>query len=310
MLNESDLHILRGLASGKTQAAIGAELNMDQSAVSKLLRAAEERCGVGLVTRHGRRVSLTPHGLQIARASENVLSEFEILDRLIASLRDGSAGAIRIFAAAEPADYVLPPLIAEFIKKVPGTHVQLQVAAGDTAPLTEPHLLELFTNGRFDAAVLGDGIPFSEPLITRPLYRDHAVLFVGPGHPLFGESRRDFPEIADESLVANFTDPAYLRILKTEPFATHCGRRIDLRTDEAVKRLVAQGVGLGLLFCTAVQDELDAGRLHVVSAPAEPEWTRRFILVHHAAASSSPLAANVRRFLEDSLSEPQTAASP
>lgn len=309
MLNETDLHILRGLASGKTQATIGAELNLDQSAVSKFLRAAEERCGIGLVARHGRRVSLTSHGFQIARASENVLTEFEVLDRLIASLRDGSAGAIRIFAAAEPADYVLPPLIADFIKNVPGTHVQLQVAAGDAAPLTESHLLELFTNGRFDAAVLGDAPAFSEPLVARPLYRDNAVLFVGPGHPLFGESRRDFAEIADESLVANFTDATYARILKTEQFALHCGRRIDLRTDEAVKRVVAQGVGLGLLFQTAVQDELDAGRLHVVSAPTAAEWTRRFVLVHHAAASSSPLAANVRRFLEDSLSETR-AASP
>jgi len=307
VLNETDLHILRGLASGKTQATIGGELNLDQSAVSKLLRAAEQRCGVGLVARRGRRVSLTSHGFQIARASENVLTEFEVLDRLIASLRDGSAGAIRIFAAAEPADYVLPPLIADFVKKVPGTHVQLQVAAGDAAPLTEPHLLELFTNGRFDAAVLGDATPFSDPLITRPLYRDNAVLFVGPGHPLFGENRSDFAEIADESLVANFTDPAYTRILKTEPFAAHCGRRIDLRTGEAVKGLVGEGVGVGLLFRTAVQDELNAGRLHVVSAPAAAEWTRRFVLVHHAAASSSPLAENVRRFLESSLSEPQTA---
>lgn len=307
MLNETDLHVLRGLAAGKTQAAIGAELNLDQSAVSKLLRIAEERCGIGLVARHGRRLTLTADGFQIARASENVLNEFEALDRLVVSLRDGSAGAIRIFAAAKAADYVLPPLIAGFLAKVPGTHVQLQVAAGDAAPLSEQHLLELFTNGRFDAAVLSDPAPFSEPLVTRPLYRDHAVLFAGPGHPLFGASRREFAEIADEPLVANYTDPVYARILHSEQFAVHCGRRIDLHTGEAVRRFVAEGVGLGLLFRTAIRDDLSAGRLHVVAAPAAAECTRRFVLVHHAAASSSALAANVRRFLEEALSEPAPA---
>lgn len=304
MLNETDLLILRGLASGKTQAAIGAELNVDQSAVSKFLRGAEERCGMSLVVRHGRRLSLTPEGLHIARASENVLTEFEGLDRLVSSLRAGSAGAIRIFAAAEPADYVLPPLIADFIKKVPGTHVQLQVAAGDAAPLSAPQMIELFTNGRFDAAVLGDTMAFPDPLIARPLYRDRAVLFVGPGHPSFGTNPRDVAEFADETLVANFTDPAYARILKTAEFGVHRGRRIDLRTDEAVKRLVGEGVGVGLLFRTALHDELCAERLHVVAAPQTAACSRRFVLVHHAAASSAPLAANVRRFLEDSLAEP------
>jgi DNA-binding transcriptional LysR family regulator len=74
---------------------------------------------------------------------------------------------------------------------------------------------------------------------------------------------------------------------------------IDLSSAEAVKRIVASGVGVGVLFASAVRDELQRGEL--VALPVrEPAYEQPYFIVRPETAST-PQADRLCAFLRDEL---------
>ena len=99
LLSPSDLQILVRLDAGMTQSQIGNDLGLEQPAVSKAIRAAEQRLGMALARADGRRLKLTSVGREVARAAAGVLVQVKAVDDLIVSLRGGRTKLIRIVAS-------------------------------------------------------------------------------------------------------------------------------------------------------------------------------------------------------------------
>ncbi|GHG16810.1 LysR family transcriptional regulator [Streptomyces zaomyceticus] len=95
MLNLHQLRLLRELAHRGTIAAVADVLAYTPSAVSQQLSALERKTGVSLLERTGRRVVLTPAGVNLVRHAEVILEHLEAAEAELMESK-GVAGPLRV----------------------------------------------------------------------------------------------------------------------------------------------------------------------------------------------------------------------
>lgn len=172
MLDVQRLRLLRELSHRGTIAAVAEALSFSASAVSQQLSTLEREAGVPLLSRTGRRVTLTPAGQNLVRHTEAVLEHLARADAELARARTGPAGPVRIGSCPSAARAVVPAALA---------------ALARTHPLLEPQVIELdpagvpaaLRAGELDVALVHeyDFVPVApepglsgEELFTEPMY--------------------------------------------------------------------------------------------------------------------------------------------
>lgn len=284
-----DLRIVAGLASGKTQAEIGAELHLEQPAISKLLRACEARTGLSLVEHVGRRLTLSAFGRDLAAAAERTLAGFDAVERLAEDLLAARSGTVRVMASSTPGSYVLPAIVAAFLREVPGAAIQLHIQ-----PVS--NLWATFEAQRCDFAVApAMGLP--EHLVSEPLYDDPVVFFVSPDAPLTQRSIVGLDGLRTETIVGKFVESHWRLIVRElERGGFKAGKQLTIIPPEGVKRMVAAGAGVGMLMESSIRSELDRGT--VVRLPiSDPSLDQLFCLAWRPNDVLSPLALRFAAFL-------------
>lgn len=177
-IQAAELGFLVALAGSASLSAAARELGLSKAAVSKRLAQIEARCGVVLVSRTTRRMSLTPEGEAVVERARRILGEIEELDRLLTRSRALPKGLLRVNATLGFGRSHVGPLISRFVRKHPEVEVQLQLSV-NPPPLTED---------AFDVC-----IRFGEPpdarVIARRLAPNRRLLCAAPaylarhGHP-------------------------------------------------------------------------------------------------------------------------------
>lgn len=284
-----ELRIVVGMAAGKTQSEIGAELHLEQPAISKLLRACEARSGLALVEPVGRRLKLTTLGRDLAAAAERTLAAFDEVDRLAEDLLAARRGTVRIMASSTPGSYVLPGIVAAFLRDVPRASIELHIQ-----PIS--NLWAAFEAGQYDFAVVpAMGLP--EQFATEPLYDDPVVFFASPASPLAGRASVELGELATETIVGKFVESHWRMIVRElERRGFRAERQVTLIPPEGVKRMVAAGSGVGILLESSIRRELARGML--VRLPiSDPSLDQLFCLARRSNDALSPLAVRFAEFL-------------
>jgi len=258
-LSPTELHILVSLLNGRTLAEIGEEMYLTQSAVSRALRLAEQKSGVQLLEHYGRRLRLTPAGIQIAEQAQSVLAELSQIDRLLDDMQSGKGGRLRLISSTAPGNYVVPIAVGEFLRNVPGAEVELRV-------LPPSDMWQTFLDEGYDIAVGPIGVgpqPVDHgDLVVEALYEDELVFFVAPGSPLAQKAELHWEDLRSQTLIGPFGEPYWPQLWE---HLTHQGfsvvKRISLLGLEGVKLVVEAGGGVGVIFGAAVRRELADGRL-------------------------------------------------
>jgi DNA-binding transcriptional LysR family regulator len=284
-----DLRIVAGLASGKTQAEIGGELHLEQPAISKLLRACEARTGFPLVEQVGRRLPLSAPGRDLAVAAERTLAAFDEVERLAEDLLAARSGTVRVMASSTPGSYVLPGIVAAFLREVPRAAMQLHIQ-----PVSS--LWAAFEAQRCDFAVVpAMGLP--DHLVSEPLYNDPVVFFVSPDAPTTQRSIVGLDELYTETIVGKFVAAHWRLIVRElERGGFKAGKQMTIIPPEGVKRMVAAGAGIGMLLESSIRSELERGT--VVRLPiCDPSLDQLFCLARRPNDAFSPLALRFAAFL-------------
>jgi DNA-binding transcriptional LysR family regulator len=282
------LRIIVGMALGKTQAEIGAELHLEQPAISKLLRAYEARTGLSIVEHFGRRLALTALGRDLAREAERTLAAFDEVDRLAEDVLAARRGTVRILASSTPGNYVLPAVVAAFLRDVPQATIQLHIQ-----PLSSS-LWASFELEQCDFAVVPE-IDLPANVISEPLYYDPVVFFARPGSPTARRTNMRLDELGTETIIGKFFESHWL-VRDLEKRGFRAGRKVTIMPPEGVKRMVDAGTGVGMLFESSLRRELD--RATVVRLPIhDPSPGQLFCLVRNPNDALSPIALRFATFL-------------
>lgn len=171
MLDPQRLTVFRSVvASGGVQAAAD-NLGMTSSAVSQHLAALQRETGLTLFERSGRGIVPTEAALVLDARSDEAMSQWNLLDRVVGDLRDGRSGRLTIgyFASAgwawmpslvrrlsrEYPDLVLELVLNEVEQRGPRPDLDLVIEPPDTPPPTGYRRVEL-TEDPFVAVVHRD----------------------------------------------------------------------------------------------------------------------------------------------------------
>ncbi|HEV2638816.1 MAG TPA: LysR substrate-binding domain-containing protein [Actinocrinis sp.] len=177
MLDVRRLRLLRELAHRGTIAAVAEALAFTPSAVSQQLSALEREAGLPLLERTGRRVVLTPAGLNLVRHAEAVLTQLEQAAADLAGAREGLAGPLRIGTFPSAGRTMIPAALVALARQHPG--LEPMVSEIDPAGVADA-----LRAGELDVAMVHEydfvaGRP--EPgLATEPLCSESMYLASGP----------------------------------------------------------------------------------------------------------------------------------
>src|SRR6185503_5898214 len=156
----------------------GEETHMAQPTVSVHLKKLAETIGVPLVEQAGRRVRLTTAGEEVYAACQRLIQTFSDLDEAIADIRGLKVGKLRI-ATTTAGEYLLPQLLAHFVKRHPGIEVSLHVSSRQV-------ILERFASDADDLYLLTNP-PETSTAIAHPILPNPLVALAPAHHPLAAE---------------------------------------------------------------------------------------------------------------------------
>jgi DNA-binding transcriptional LysR family regulator len=233
---------------GTMTAAAEAE-GISQPAISAQIKVLERYYGSTLLQRTGRGVVPTATGHVVAGHARRILALVDELDRLVRDLEGLKSGRLVIGASSTVGEQFLPAHLGRFHVAYP--HVALEVRIGNTGEITAAVVTR-----ELDFAFVGSP-PESDELIAEPVFADDVVAFVAPGDPLL----RDAPIVPATLSGRQFV--LRERGSATRDLGLHClaaagcepAHVIELGSNEAVKRAVEAGLGIGLLSTHALEAE-------------------------------------------------------
>jgi len=270
-------------------------LAITQPAVSKTLKELEERLGVTLFERDGRRLKLTEAGRLFRKHAGASLSELEIGVRALTRPED-SRRRLAVGVLPTVATRIMPRAALAFAKATPGARLRIS---------TGPNwmLLSQLHEGALDL-VVGKlaGPDQMKGLVFEQLFVDPVVAVVRAGHPLIGAPAGEFLDLP-------FVLPPPGAVIRpvVERYFLSIGRETPAAMVETVSLSVGRGLTLNsdaIWFISrgVVADELESGALATLDLGVLPLAGPVGITRRAGAPSSDELQA-LMRALRDSVGD-------
>lgn len=249
-------------------------LDLSQPTVSFHIDNLEKSFGCALFQRTGRGVVLTAYGELLFSHTSKIDTQLETAHKQIKAMLQGKYGEMIIGASTIPAEYILPGLIAEFLRDRPELRILLQVGSSKT-------ILAGFTAGDYPIAIVGMH-PGNEHKVL-DLWPDEMVLIAHPDiRAVLGE-KPALETILAYPFVSRLSTSGSLQTVHNalkERGASPNRMRVvlEVNSNEAIKAAVLNKIGLGYVSKWAVQEELYSGRLAAIQIPGFT-ITRQFYAV-------------------------------
>ena len=242
----TDLRLFIAIAEERNLTRGAARAHLAPSSASHRLRLLEQELGTPLFERHARGLALTRAGEALLRNARQVFAQIEQMHADLSPFAEGIRGHVSLWANTHATHTFLPDDLADFLKQQPQLSVSLEEH-------TSPEIALAVASGEVEVGVLAEtGAGAGIELI--PYRRDRLVLVVPGGHALAARARVRFAEVLDYPFVMLHAGSA-IHTFTMNAAATlgrHLNVRIQVRSFEAVCRMVGAGVGIGLVPRSAV----------------------------------------------------------
>jgi molybdate transport repressor ModE-like protein len=249
---------LRLLVELKRRGSISAAADacrMGQPSATKHLKTLEAAVGERLVERNGRASRLTQAGEVVARHAQRVLDTYDGMQEDLRALRDAESGTLTLAASTTPGSYVLPSILECFADRHP--RVDVDVVIGSSRWVSE-------RVARRDVSLgLAGELQWPDGVIAEPFLDDEVIGIAAPGRLQLRRGRVAAHALAAQTLLVrepgSSTRAVAERYLARARF--HPAKRWELDSNEAIKRSVQAGLGIGFVSRLVVEDELQRGEL-------------------------------------------------
>src|SRR5919201_5413184 len=249
---------LRLLVEVKRRGSIsaGAEAGrIGQPSATKHLQTLEAAVGAKLLERHGRASRLTEAGEVVAVHAQRVLDTLEGMHEELRALRGAERGTLSLAASTTPGSYVLPSILQCFAERHPA--VDVDVVIGSSRWVAE-------RVARRDVSLgLAGELELPQGVTAEPFLDDELVGIAAPGALRLRRGRVAAAQLADRTLLVRERGSSTRAV--AERYLARAGyrpaKRWELDSNEAIKRSVAAGLGIGFLSKLVVADELARGEL-------------------------------------------------
>jgi len=290
------LQVFHAVAKHLSFTKAAEALFMTQPAVTFQIKQLEEHFNTRLFERGHGRITITPAGQVVMEYAEQILALSAELDTRLKEMTGEVAGLLLIGASTTIAEFLLPKVLGEFKSGYPKVMPRLFVANSETV------------ESRVAARTLDIGFIESpshlQGVTSDVCCEDELMVVCAPGHALARLKSVDpgqmvqYPYISREpgSGTREVVD-RYFQRAGVEPEALDVV--MELGSPEALKGLVATGLGFTIMSRATVSNEMRLGQL--ASVPLAPRLIRNLSVVYSREKFRSRLANTFIEFAKQRL---------
>ena len=252
-----------------TKAAQASHIGL--AAASRRIALLEHRFKTSLLERSSRGVGLTAAGTSLLPHAKALLLEMNEIQADMRDHADGIKGVLRILANTSAMTESLPSDLAAFFRLNPDLRLAIQERWSS-------EIVRSLQAGEADIGVVVEGLNMAG-LEVRPYRTDRVAVVMQASHPLAGVPDLKFADVLGDDLVTLESGTSMMRLLTAQ--AVIQGRtlqlRVQVRSFEAVCRMVQVGLGVGIL---PFEGASVLGRaLGLVVRPLNEPWAERKMLI-------------------------------
>lgn len=240
-LDLTDLRLIAAIAETGSLSAGAEGIHLATSSASHRLRVVEETLATSLFSRHARGLRPTPAGEAVVRHARQVLAQLDQMRADLAPYAEGVSSHVTLFANTNAINCFLPEDLADFLREHPQVRVNLEEQPS-------PAILQAVAAGQVEIGVVAAEGSLAG-VETRPYRQDRLVLVVPAWHALASRARISFAEVLNEAFVCLHAGSAIHTFMMNH--AARLGGRLDVRIQvrsfNAVCRMVGAGVGIGMI---------------------------------------------------------------
>lgn len=237
------------------------------AAVSKRISDLESQLGVNLLYRQPKGVELSPAGHALLHHARNLLDGLQQMDADLSEFSQGVKGHVRIHANTSAIIEFLPEDLSDFARLHPEVKIDLEErVSSDT--------LRALREGLTDIGIFAGHMPADDLQVFS--YREDRLVLVTPrDHTLADHSNIALRDAAGFDFIGLQQDASLHALLQqsAQQVGTPLRLRIQVRSFEAICRMIHTGMGIGVLPEQVVRNYLPA--LDVAIVPLTDPWARR-----------------------------------
>jgi len=251
-LKLAEMRTFERVAAHESLAAAARELGLSPSAVSKQIRALEDRLEVKLLHRTTRRVTLTQAGRAYLEQARKILGEVEELEHTVRGLHAEPRGTLRVSAPQDFGRLYLCEAVGAFAAEYP--HLRIEFEMTDRK-------VDLVDEG-FDVVVRVAKLA-SSTLVMRRLGRCERVLCASPAYlETYGAPASPAQLGSHNCIEYDYAESnAWTFRVGGRRQAVAATGRLRANSAWALRALALAGQGIALLPRFLVHEDLAQGRL-------------------------------------------------
>ena len=292
MLENFRIRVFRAVAHHLNFSRAAEELLLTQPAVTQQIKALEEEFGLPLFDRGGGRISLTPGGKALLPFAERIKTLSDDALRAVAEQSGEQAGELALGASQTISQYLLPSLIASFLKTHPKVHITARSGNSD-------EMLEALVTRQVHLALV-EGPEQRKDIHIEPFLEDHMVLVVPSSHE-WAENEVELDALREQPLLVREFGSGSRRVieqalmqagLKTKDLRVS----LELDSTEGLIRGVEAGLGVTFVSRWAVRNQLALGTVKLARIRGL-KLARQFSLAYSVGPEPSGLVGAFRGLL-------------
>lgn len=267
---------------------------LTQPTISTHISSLEKELGVTLVDRQGKESRPTKEGRAFYKYAINIINTREKAIMAIGNAENDYSGIIDLRASSIPGQYVVPGLMATFKKLYPNVRFYLEQSDSETV---WNGILENSGEIGFTGDYRNNGLKYDL------LFKDEMVL-ITPKNEKFLKLKEQSDYISkeffiDEDFVWREEGSATRSTFEDKIYMGSKSSRLNIvatvNSLEAIKRCVANGLGVSVVSETVVEKDKDAGYLSFKLNDLNLD--REFYMVTNKNTTLSPTATKFKEFV-------------
>jgi DNA-binding transcriptional LysR family regulator len=239
------------------------ELYLAQPTVSVQIRKLTETVGLPLLEQIGKRIHPTGAGRELYAACLDIFRTLDGVESALSDIRGLKSGSLRV-ATSTSGKYLVPRLLAEFVKLHPGIEVTLHVNHRKA-------VLDRLSQNMDDLYVFSNP-PEEEDVVVQRILANPLVAFARADHPLARERNIPFERFAREPLLMREPGSG-TRMIVERLFARHGLEPLigmELGSNEAIRETMLTGFGVSFLYRYSLGLGHDFGQLAMLDVEGFP----------------------------------------
>ena len=257
MLDAHQLNVFLAAAKTLNFTAAARQLHMTQPSVSQHIQVLEQHFETPLFIRSGRHLRLTDAGEVLLPLAQKMVSMSEHIEGKMDSIRGEVHGHLIVGCSTTIGKYILPFLLAAFMRRYPKVQATCLVTPRETA-------VEMLCKGDVHIA-LSSSREFCKDVAFRKFISDPVVLITPLNHAWAERGTIDVTELQDAQYIMREENSGTREVL--EEGLIQSGMSIDqlntvltLGNSEAIALAVQEGIGVGfvsqMVVCRLVEGKV------------------------------------------------------